>query len=69
MTEDFVSAAELMAKSLGAPTHRFVTIPHPISSAGPERLASAAHDAAAACVQLLSTTTDPASAPKTRGSA
>ncbi len=53
MTEKFVSAAELMASVLGAPDHRFVTIPHPISSATGEQLASAARVAASACVEIL----------------
>lgn len=46
MTEELVSAAELMARVLGADGHRFVTIPHPISSATGEQLAAAARLAA-----------------------
>lgn len=53
MTEKFVTAAELMARTLGAPDHPFVTIPHPISSAGPEALIDAARTATAACVEQL----------------
>ncbi len=53
MTEKFVSAAELMSRVLGAPDHRFVTIPHPISSATADELASAAHDAANEIVEIL----------------
>ena len=34
MTSRFVSAARLMAKVLGMPDYAFVTIEHPISSAG-----------------------------------
>lgn len=53
MTEKFVSAAELMARTLGAPGYRFVTIAHPISSAGLDALGAAARTAAAEAVQLL----------------
>jgi len=53
MTERFVSAAELMRRTLGAPDHEFVVIPHPISSATPEALAEAARAAAGRCVELL----------------
>ena len=53
MTEKFVSAAELMARVLGADGHPFVTIPHPISSASGEQLAAAARAAAAECAALL----------------
>ncbi len=55
MTENFVSAAELMGRVLGADGYPFVTIPHPISSATPDQLAAAARDAARACVELLTT--------------
>jgi hypothetical protein len=34
MTTRFVSAAKLMAKVLGMPDYPFITIEHPISSAG-----------------------------------
>jgi len=53
MTEQFVSAAELMAKVLGAEGHQFVVIPHPISSASPETLAVIARRAAGECVSAL----------------
>lgn len=53
MTEKFVSAAELMARTLGAPGYRFVTIAHPISSAGLDALGAAARTAAAEAVYLL----------------
>ena len=33
MTENFVSAAELMSKVLGAPGYDFCVIDHPVSSA------------------------------------
>jgi len=54
MTERFVSAAELMAQTLGAAGYSFVTIPHPISSASPEALDRAARAAARDCAALLS---------------
>jgi hypothetical protein len=38
MTTQFVSAAELMARVLGADGFRFVAIEHPISSASTEAL-------------------------------
>ncbi len=53
MTEEFVSAAELMARVLGATEHRFAIIPHPISSASATELASAAQTAADRCAALL----------------
>jgi hypothetical protein len=53
MTEEFVSAAELMAQVLGADGHPFVVIPHPISSATPAELAERAAVAARECVALL----------------
>jgi hypothetical protein len=54
MTEKFVSAAELMARVLGADGYPFVTIPHPISSATDEQLTAAAR-AAAEQVVLMTT--------------
>ncbi len=39
MTENFVSAAELMGQVLGADGYPFVVIEHPIASATPEQLA------------------------------
>ena len=54
MTEKFVSAAELMARVLGADGHPFVTILHPISSATDEQLMAAAR-AAAEQVVLMTT--------------
>ena len=56
MTEKFVSAAELMARVLGADGHPFVTIPHPISSATGAQLTAAARTAAAECAALLTST-------------
>ena len=38
MTTRFVSAADLMARVLGADGYRYVTIEHPISSAGDDAL-------------------------------
>ncbi len=42
MTTKFVSAAELMARTLGAEGHPFVVIEHPISSASEAALAEQA---------------------------
>jgi hypothetical protein len=56
MTEKFASAAELMARVLGADGYRFVTILHPISSATDDRLVAAARAAAVECVDLLTAT-------------
>jgi hypothetical protein len=53
MTEKFVSAAELMARALGADRFRFVVIEHPISSASPEGLAERARKAAAEAAAIL----------------
>lgn len=53
MTEQFVSAAELMATVLGLPGYPFVVIDHPISSATRNELAQRARLAADACAALL----------------
>jgi hypothetical protein len=53
MTEQFVSAAELMAKVLGMPGYPFVVIDHPISSATLDQLKERARRAAAECAALL----------------
>lgn len=53
MTTQFVSAAELMARVLGADGYPFAVIDHPISSATPEQLAARAAQAAAASRSLL----------------
>ena len=53
MTSNFVSAAELMARALGAEGTRFVVIDHPISSATPEELAARARKAVAESVEIL----------------
>jgi len=39
MTSRFAGAAELMCRVLGVPDYKFVTIPHPISSASDAQLA------------------------------
>ncbi len=53
MTEEFVTAADLMARVLGADGLAFAVIAHPISSASPEDLASAANEAADVCAAQL----------------
>ncbi len=53
ITEQFVSAAELMATVLGATGIPFVTVPHPISSATVEELGSIARRAAVECIAIL----------------
>ena len=53
MTETFASAAELMARALGAADYPFAVIEHPISSADGAALAARAERAAADCAGLL----------------
>ncbi len=53
MTEAFASAAELMARALGADGYPFAAIEHPISSADGPALAVQAKRAAADCARLL----------------
>ena len=53
MTENFVDAAELMGRALGADGYPFVVIPHPISSASDDELAQHARAAADACAGHL----------------
>ncbi len=53
MTAAFVSAAELMARALGADDYPVVVIEHPISSATPDQLSQRARDAATTCIALL----------------
>ena len=53
MTETFVSAAERMARVLGAEDYPFAVIEHPISSADQAMLAARAERAAADCARLL----------------
>ena len=38
MTENFVSAAQLMSRVLGMPDYEFVVIDHPVSSASDDKL-------------------------------
>jgi len=53
MTSNFISAAALMARALGAEGYRFVVVEHPISSAAPEDLAARARQAVAEGVEIL----------------
>ncbi len=53
MTTQFVSAAELMARVLGADGYPFVTIEHPISSASQEQLEARAAQTVAEGLDIL----------------
>jgi hypothetical protein len=53
MTSSFVSAADMMARALGAPGYRYVVIDHPISSASLSTLAERAEKAADECAAIL----------------
>ena len=53
MTEKFASAAELMARVLGADGFPFVVVEHPISSAETTELQRRARSAADECVRQL----------------
>jgi hypothetical protein len=53
MTTMFVSAADVMARALGAEGYRYVVIEHPISSASTEALAERARKAAAESAAIL----------------
>ena len=53
MTTKFVSAAELMARVLGADGYPFAVIEHPISSAGDAELAEQARITVERCLKLL----------------
>ena len=53
MTSEFVSAAELMARALGASDYPVVVVQHPISSATPQQLSERAREAAVACIERL----------------
>jgi len=57
MTTKFVSAAELMARVLGADGYPFVIIEHPISSASPGTLAQWARKAAEEGAAILISST------------
>jgi hypothetical protein len=59
MTDEFTSAAELMARVLGADGYPFVVIPHPMSSATHQALDTAASVAAQACVDQLTCADSP----------
>ena len=53
MTNRFVSAAELMAKVLGAPDYKFAVIDHPVSSASDTELANKAEQAVELIDELI----------------
>ena len=53
MTTQFVSAAQLMARVLGAEGYSFVVIEHPVSSASVQALAERARVAARESAALL----------------
>lgn len=53
MTSMFASAADMMARAMGAHGYRYVVIDHPISSASPEALAARARKAAAEIASIL----------------
>ena len=53
MTNRFVSAAELMAKVLGAPDYKFAVIDHPVSSASDTELANKAKQAVELIDELI----------------
>jgi hypothetical protein len=53
MTSAFTSAADMMARALGAEGYRYVVIEHPISSASESTLAERAKNAAAEAAALI----------------
>lgn len=53
MTENFVSAADLMSQVLGAPGYEYCVIDHPVSSASDEALRERAAVAAKAMRRLV----------------
>ena len=53
MTTKFVSAAELMARVLGADDYAFVVTEHPMSSAAQSILADRAREAVSAGIKIL----------------
>ena len=53
MTTAFASAAELMARALGATGYRFVVVEHPISSATLQDLEQQAREASTPCASIL----------------
>jgi len=56
MTAQFVSAADLMARVLGAAGYQFVVTPHPISSATVAELQAHARRAVSDCLDILIST-------------
>jgi hypothetical protein len=59
MTSAFTSAADMMARALGAERYRYVVIEHPISSASPEALAARARKAAGEVAATISSKEEP----------
>ena len=53
MTERFATATALMCRVLGMPEYKFITIPHPISSASDDQLAEYARTTIEQARQLL----------------
>jgi hypothetical protein len=53
MTSQFVSAADMMARALGAEGYRYAVIEHPISSASDTALAERARKAAADVAAII----------------
>jgi len=53
MTTKFVSAADLMARVLGADGFSYVTIDHPVSSATQDVLSDRARQATAVGIEIL----------------
>jgi hypothetical protein len=53
MTSQFASAADMMARALGAEGYRYVLIEHPISSASEPVLAARAKKAAAEVAAVM----------------
>ena len=53
MTSKFVSAADLMARALGAEDYRFAVIDHPISSASETALAAQANAAIVRGIEII----------------
>ncbi len=53
MTTEFISAAELMSRVLGAEDYPFIVIDHPISSATPEQLSERARKTVSDAFEIL----------------
>lgn len=58
MTTNFVSAAQLMGKVLGAPTYQFAVIDHPISSATDMQLRTQAETSIEVIRRIILVATD-----------